>query len=284
MSVEARPKSSTAVMVASYRARATERHAGLCSDPWAASLAGDEGAALAQRFDAGFPHMELWIAVRTAYLDDKIRRLVAPPHDVRQVVILGAGLDTRAARLARAGVRFFEVDQPATQADKLARLRALAGYPIDAASYAACDFEHDDFLDRLVAAGFRTGEPAAILWEGVVPYLTEDAVRATLRRIASGCHPRSTLVFDYLMRRMAEGTSVRPKDHEVRAQVSSYSEPVRFGTNDVLPMLYEEGFRHVRTISFDECCLTLTGTYAREREFRFQHLALCSVTPPPRPT
>jgi methyltransferase (TIGR00027 family) len=267
-------------MVAGYRARATRAERPVCEDPWAAALAGEEGETVSRRFDAGFPHMELWVAVRTAYLDAQVRRMTRPPFDFRQVVVLGAGLDTRAARLAAGGVRFFEVDQPSTQADKLDRLRALPGYPIDAASYVPCDFEHDDFLDRLSAVGFRPEEPATILWEGVVPYLTEAAVRATLRRIASGCHPRTTLLFDYLMRRMAEGKSVRPKDQEVHVQVSEYSEPVRFGTNDPLPMLYEEGFRHVRTVSFDELCLTLTGTYAREREFRFQHVALASVAPP----
>jgi methyltransferase (TIGR00027 family) len=280
MPLEGRPRSSTAVMVAGYRARATRRERPVCDDPWAAALAGDEGEALSRRFDAGFPHMELWIAVRTAYLDAQVHRMTEPPFDFRQVVLLGAGLDTRAARLATSGVRFFEVDQPATQADKLARLRALPGYPIDAASYVPCDFEHDDFLDRLSAVGFRTGEPAVILWEGVVTYLTEAAIRATLHRIASACHPRTTLLFDYLMRRMVEDRDVRPKDREVRTQVSEYSEHLRFGTNDPLPMLYEEGFRHVRTVSFDELCLTLTGTYAREREFRFQHVALASVAPP----
>jgi methyltransferase (TIGR00027 family) len=157
-------------MVAAYRGRATARPEPLCVDPWAAALAGEEGDAIARRFDAGFPHMELWIAVRTAYLDDKVRQLGAHPFDVRQVVILGAGLDTRAARLASPGVRFFEVDQPATQADKLERLRTLHAYPIGAANYVSCDFEHEDFLDRLASVGFRADEPATILWEGVVPY------------------------------------------------------------------------------------------------------------------
>ncbi len=228
--------------------------------------------------------MELWVAARTAYLDAQVRRLTRAPHGFRQVVVLGAGLDTRSARLAQEGVRFFEVDQPAMQASKLERLRALAlplpGYPIDAAAYVACDFERDDFLDRLAASGFAPGEPSVILWEGVVPYLTEAAVRATLRRMAAGCHPRSTVIFDFLMRRMVHGDDLRPKDEAVRTLVAGLREPVLFGTNDVLPLLYEEGFRHVRVVSFDEVCLTLTGTYAREREFRFQHMALASVRAP----
>jgi methyltransferase (TIGR00027 family) len=281
MSEPDRSHSRTALMVAAYRARAARQPGALCDDPWAAALSGDEGEAISRRFDATFPHMELWVALRTAYLDAQVRRLTHPPHAFRQVVILGAGLDTRSARLSRPDLRFFEVDHPATQTEKLARLRALPSYPVQAAAYVPCDFERDDFLDRLAASGFSAAEPAVILWEGVVPYLTEPAVRATLRRIASGCHPRTAVLFDFLMRRMVHGSDLRPKDQAVRALVADLQEPVLFGTNDVLPLLYEEGFRHVRVISFDEICLTLTGTYAREREFRFQHLALASVTPPP---
>jgi hypothetical protein len=57
-------------------------------------------------------------------------------------------------------------------------------------------------------------------------------------------------------------------------------EPIRFGTNDPLPMLFEAGFRHVRSQSFDEICLSLTGTYLRERAFRFQHVCFASRARP----
>ena len=68
-------------------------------------------------------------------------------------------------------------------------------------------------------------------------------------------------------------------DKEAVELVERLGEPIRFGTDDPLPLLYESGFRHVRTSSFDEMCLSLTGTYERDRAFRFQHIALCSVTP-----
>src|SRR5437867_6874166 len=103
--------------MAAYRARASRREPALCHDPWAAALAGADGQALAERLDAGFPHMELWTAVRTAYLDRQVAEFTGEAG-MRQVVLLGAGLDTRAARLARPGVTWFEVDQPASQADK----------------------------------------------------------------------------------------------------------------------------------------------------------------------
>jgi methyltransferase (TIGR00027 family) len=265
--------SRTALLVAAYRARASARVSPVCNDPWAAALAGDEGLALAAAYDPGYPPMELWTAVRTAYLDAQVVHFTAAPQGFDQVVVLGAGLDTRAARLAKAGVAFFEVDHPSTQADKRRRLAALVGYPEGAARQMACDFEVDDFLARLASAGFDAARPAVIVWEGVTPYLPEVAIRATLRRVAEGCHARTVLLFDHLGKQRP-GNQTASHDF-----VEGLGEKVLWGSNDPLPMLYEEGFRHVRSLSFDEACLTLTGTYAREREFRFQRMVLASRTP-----
>ena len=274
-----RPASRTALWVAAYRARASARPDPLCRDPWAAALAGAEGAELLAGMDATMAHMELWIAVRTALLDAEVDRWTAPPNSFGQVVLLGAGLDTRAARLPRPGVRWFEVDHPASQRAKRDRLASLTDYPLDAATFVTCDFEHEDFLDRLVACGFDASAPALVLWEGVVPYLTEPAVRATLRRVATGLHPRSAILFDHVMKRFVKDDKLPDKDIATRDFVKDLGEQLRFGTNDPLPMLYEEGFRHVRSVSFDEACLTLTGTYERVREFRFSRVVLASRTP-----
>jgi methyltransferase (TIGR00027 family) len=273
------PASKTALMVCAYRARASARENPVCNDPWAAGLAGSDGMELAERFDRHFPHMEMWMALRTAYLDAQVRHWIAQGH--KQVVVLGAGLDTRAARLASPGVRFFEVDFPSTQEEKRERLAALDGYPIDAAEYTECDFESDDFIDKLSEHGFDTDAPAVITWEGVVPYLTEEAVRGTCNRVAAGCHAETVLLFDFLGKRMAEGSGIKPKDEKTRQYVGDLGEPIRFGINDILPLLYDEGFRWVRSISFDEICLSLTGSYDRSREFRFQRIAVASRTVPP---
>jgi methyltransferase (TIGR00027 family) len=273
-----REPSQTALLVAAYRARASRRSPAICNDPWAAALAGAEGEALAKQQDTIFPHLELWTAVRTAYLDQHVFYWTKERNFI-QVVVLGAGLDTRAARLAHPGVCWFEVDHPASQAYKRRCISALPGYPTDAATYVACDFEVDNFVERLVLAGFRTDAPALILWEGVTPYLTASAVHETLSRITSGCHPGSVLLFDLINRAQPS----EPLANDTRAFVAKLGEPVLFGSRDILPMLYEVGFRHARSVSFEEACLTLTGTYAREREFRFQRMVLCSRSPSVHP-
>ncbi len=274
--------SRTAVLVAGYRARASAREDAIISDPWAAPLSGEEGRALTTRFDGPQPHLELWIAVRTAHLDARIRHHTKGAID--QVVILGAGLDTRAARLASEGVAFFEVDHPDTQREKLARLARLDGYPEDAAVYVGCDFsDHaSDFITRLDSEGFDRRAPAVVVWEGVTPYLEESAVRATVSRIARACHPESVLLFDFLGKNAARRGRGDEADEDTRTAVDELGEPLRFGTNDIIPLLYECGMRQIHVRGFDELGLDYTGTYVRERKWRFQYLAEASVAPSPR--
>jgi methyltransferase (TIGR00027 family) len=262
--------------VCGYRARASVSLPEICRDPWAAAFAGEDGIALSREMDAHFPPGELWIALRTSFLDQGVTQLL--DLGTQQVVVLGAGFDARAARLGRPGVRFFEVDHPSTQAEKRKRAEAIPGYPVDAATYVACDFERDDFLERLGASGFVADQPAAIVWEGVVYYLNEPAVRATASRIARGCHPRTALMFDYVGKKLITGATRDQQDLATRAMVAELGEPLKFGLDDYLPLLFEEGFRFVRHTSFDEVCLERTGTYERGRKFRFQHFCIAAGT------
>ena len=264
-------------MVAAYRGRASAASDPICDDPWALELAGPEGESLSRRWDSHSPSMELWMGLRTRYLDDCVTRAVR--RGMRQVVILGAGLDTRAARLAQPGVRFFEVDQPASQAEKRERLSRLRGYPLDAATFVACDFERDDFVELLETAGLDVRSPSILVWEGVVYYLAEQAARSTLERIASELGRGSLLLFDYLNTKMARSSPrLRPEDRAMKEIIEELGEPMRFGIDDPTPLMKECGYRFLRTVSFDELALEYTGTYARERYFRFQSIALASAS------
>jgi len=262
-------------MVAAYRGRASARPDAICHDPWALRLAGPEGEALSRRWDEHSPFMELWMALRTRYIDDCVQRSL--DHGTRQVVVLGAGLDTRASRLGRRGVRFFEVDQPASQADKRERLSRFERYPLDAATFVPCDFELDDFVQLLELAGLDRRAPTCFVWEGVIYYLAEDAARSTLVRLASEFDPRSLLILDYLNSKMAKASPrLRDEDRAMKEIIDGLGEPMQFGIDDPTPLMAECGYRFLRTVSFDELALQYTGTYARERFFRFQAMALAS--------
>ena len=283
-------------MVCAYRARASRWAKPLFVDPWAEALAGEEGEAIARRLDERFPPMETWLALRVAYLD-RLVGLAVDRLSIRQFPELAmldptVLLDIRIVPYApeyRDAFRdlnlewiatYFEVDQPATQASKRERLASVDGYPFDAARFVACNFEREDPIERLVASGFDAREPALVLWEGVVPYLTEPAVRATASRLAGGLDARALVAFDFVGKRFAAGEKLTDKDLETRAYVGELGEPIRFGSDHILPLLVECGFRWVRSLDFDELALELLGDYRRDRMFRFQHLALAAPRAP----
>jgi hypothetical protein len=105
-------------------------------------------------------------------------------------------------------------------------------------------------------------------------------VRATATRLASGLDPRSLVAFDFVGKKFASGTNISDKDRETRAYVGDLGEPIRYGTDDILPLLYECGFRWVRSLDFNELALEMLGDYQRDRQFRFQHIALAAVRTP----
>jgi methyltransferase (TIGR00027 family) len=196
--VQAGQPSQTARGAAVHRAiHQTMESGAIFNDPFASKIlddrtrAGlDEAAA-----DPSVRPMRLFIAARSRFSEDTLGACVA--RGVRQVVVLGAGLDTFSLRnpYAGLGVRVFEVDYPATQSWKRERLKQ-AGLAIPASlTFASVDFERQSLGEGLAAAGFQADRPAFFQWLGVVPYLTREAVAATLDFIAHV--PDAEVVFDY---------------------------------------------------------------------------------------
>src|SRR6185436_5720056 len=135
------------------------------------------------------------IALRTAAIDAAVRDAIAV--GARQLVILGAGYDGRSWRMSElAGVKVFEVDHPATQGDKRSRLAELP-QPVGSVSFVPMNFERESLDAVLESAGHDRTSPTCWIWEGVVMYLTRDAMRATLAGIAGRCAPGSTLIVNY---------------------------------------------------------------------------------------
>jgi methyltransferase (TIGR00027 family) len=142
--------------------------------------------------------MRLFIAVRGRFAEDAVAAAVA--RGVRQLVVLGAGLDTFAYRnpytTDSQRLAVFEVDHPATQAWKRRRLaRARIAIPASLA-FAPVDFEKDRLLDALLSAGFDPAQRSFFVWLGVVPYLTREAIAGTLALIG-GLPGGAEVVFDY---------------------------------------------------------------------------------------
>ena len=135
------------------------------------------------------------IALRTEAIDTAVRDAIT--GGATQLVILGAGYDGRAWRMPElAGVKVFEVDHPATQGDKRGHLAELP-QATGIVSFVSMNFELES-LDRVLdRAGHDRSSPTCWIWEGVVMYLTRDAMRATLAGIAGRSASGSTLIVNY---------------------------------------------------------------------------------------
>jgi methyltransferase (TIGR00027 family) len=190
--------SRTALGAAGHRAAHQVLESGLIfADPLALRILGAEAETAIEeaRSEPLRRGLRVFIAARARFAEDALAKALA--RGVRQLVVLGAGLDTYAYRASLpAGARVFEVDHPATQAWKRERLTE-AGIAIpQALTFAPVDFERESLAEGLAAAGFDPAQPNFFTWLGVVPYLTEQAVFATLGFIAA-LPGGGEVVFDY---------------------------------------------------------------------------------------
>ena len=153
----------------------------------------------------------LWASMncRKRYIADKVNESL---DDIDAVVILGAGFDTLAYRLARkTRIPIFEVDQPVNIARKTAAVRRVLGEQPVSVRLVPLDFEHDDVLDVLAGYGHRPDSRTFFVWEAVTQYLSADAVDSALKRlrqVTSG----SRLVFTYVRRDFIDGINLYGAD------------------------------------------------------------------------
>jgi methyltransferase (TIGR00027 family) len=232
--IEAQP-SRTALRVALRRAAHQVQDAAplVLDDPLAVRILGPEFASELRRTPSAAMRpfsaaLRAFMVTRSRLAEDTLARGVQEPtaddSRVRQYVVLGAGLDTFACRNPFPGVRVFEVDHPATQAWKLRRLKAAAIAPPETVAFVAVDFERDSLRAKLKAAGFDESAPTVTAWLGVVPYLTLEAFRATVRVLAR-FRPGSRVVFDYSQPREALPPVERLMLDSLSARVALAGEP-----------------------------------------------------------
>ena len=192
--------------------------------------------------------MRLFICARARFAEDALARAVA--RGVRQAVVLGAGLDTLALRNphAQAGLRIFEVDHPDTQAWKRESLIGMAGQLPETLTFAPVDFERDELGAGLAAAGFDAGSPAFFVWLGVTPYLTREAVLATLGFIAGV--PGGEVAFDYTEGHARLDGEGRAFHAALAARVAAVGEPLigALETDDLEAQLSALGFDELENL------------------------------------
>jgi methyltransferase (TIGR00027 family) len=169
--------------------------------------------------------------IRTRFIDEQMQRGLE--NGARQVVILGAGFDTRAYRfeelLKDKGV--FEVDYRSTQEIKKQRLAASSIAVSPQVRFAEIDFKKHSLHQVLLNAGYQASEKTFFIWEGVSMYLSENAVRETLRSISSHSAAGSSLVMDFAGHAMIEMLQKLPELSQ-HNYTTHWGEPWTFGLPD----------------------------------------------------
>ncbi|MGA2485231.1 MAG: class I SAM-dependent methyltransferase [Roseiarcus sp.] len=248
--------SRTALGAAGHRAAHQALEGGFFfADPLALPILGaDAQAAIdkakAQPLRRG---LRLFIALRSRFAEDSAHAAIA--RGVRQVVVLGAGFDTFAYRLeAPAALRVFEVDHPATQAEKRRRLEAARVAEPAHVVYVGCDFEREIFVDALAAAGFDRRQPSFVFWLGVTAYLTHEAVYAALAAVAA-LPGGEEIVFDYAASpETIDDQAARTAHEDLARKVAAAGEPLRayFDPPALHAQLTALGFSEIEDLRAEE--------------------------------
>jgi methyltransferase (TIGR00027 family) len=244
--------SRTAIGAAGHRAaHQVLEHGIVFADPLALAILGGDAAeaiTLAREAPERRP-LRLFIAMRSRFAEDSARRAV--DEGVRQILIMGAGLDTFAYRLEPTeGLRVFELDHPATQREKRRRLAAAHIAEPSHVAYVAHDFEHGSMTAALEAAGFDPERRTFVLWLGVTPYLTEEAVYATLAELTRW-PGGAEVAFDYANPPHTVEESAQRNFHRAMAQsVAAHGEPFRgyFETEELHAAARRLGFTEIEDL------------------------------------
>lgn len=183
------------------------------------------------------------MARRTAFFDRET--LAAIERGVPQVVIVGAGYDGRALRFADPRTRFFEVDHPATQADKRRRVAALGARPGTGATYVPADLIHDDLAGRLDGAGHDPARASLFVVEGLLGYLPRPTVDQVLTTLRARATPDSELAVALPTVRRLDTTRARLRHRWRAVLLRAMGEPrlSRFEPGEFTGVLARAGWR-----------------------------------------
>jgi methyltransferase (TIGR00027 family) len=239
--------SGTAFVVAEFRAEENDAAAPLYQDRVVELFLNEETKRAAERVASGFPAVRELVRIRTKYLDDVLDQHIDSRFE--QVVILGAGLDTRAVRKQAPGVRYFEIDDPATLALKKAcyeeqgidvNLKLIPG-----------NYVTDGFLDLLAEHGFDVDAPTYFIWEGNTMYLRLESVKyiiTELKRYVT----RFRLSFDYMAESVVAKTTGDPAITKFVESFESMGAPWLSGIRDVRALARERGLNLIENFKTSE--------------------------------
>jgi len=253
--------SLTAAGISIARAVESEKPAGerICYDPFARQFVPPWMYYLLGFFiKSGYaglrgPGVNGFLMVRERYIDDVLNNFLS--EDLRQLVILGAGYDSRAYRFTLPEqVKTFEVDHPVTQAEKLKKLQRIFSKIPEHVRYVPVDFNTQTLSERLISSGYDPGLESLFIWQGVTMYLTPLGIDTTLDFVVKNAAPGSGIVFDYIYQSVLDGIQKQNEINNMRRYRFMTGEGLTFGIpqGQVGEFLQSRGFHQVIDITTDE--------------------------------
>src|SRR6185295_15074001 len=207
----------------------------------------DESRRAAGRLAAAFPHVKDLVKIRTRYLDDVLEQQIL--SQFRQVVILGAGLDTRAVRKQVPGVTYFEIDDPATLQLKQTCYEEQ-GIAVNV-KFIPGNYVNDGLIDLLTRNGFDFDAPTYFIWEGNTMYLPLDTVKHILTELRRHVK-RFRLSFDYMAEAVISKTTGDPGITSLVESFAAMGAPWLSGIRDVQSLARELSLNLVENFKTSE--------------------------------
>lgn len=198
------------------------------------------------------PGAVAFVAVRERFIDDFLKASLSEGLD--QVVILGAGYDTRPYRIA--GIEkthVFEIDAPATQEVKLKRLKKIFDPLPGHVTFIPMDFNAQPLGERLKSGGYNEQGKTLFIWQGVTYFLTSEGVDSTLAFITNHSGPGSAVIFDYFYNETLHDTR-RIDVKMMKRSAKLTGEAYLFGIDQgqVETFLSQRGFREVHNAPLED--------------------------------
>lgn len=214
----------------------------------------EQAKAAVEQMERLFPGLGNSIRARVRYFDDFVKNSV--DEGLEQLVILGAGYDTRAYRIKglKGKVRIFEVDHPETQSVKIEKVKEILGSLPSHVIYVPVDFETDNFGERLTAQGYDRSLKTLFLLEGLIMYISPEAVDETLSFIVRNSGKESAILFDYYPESLVDGSCESEAGKNIHNYLVQVGEPLKFGIKEgmVESFLIERGFSVVQNVTAEE--------------------------------
>jgi methyltransferase (TIGR00027 family) len=239
--------SGTAFIIAEFRAEENEAVTPLYRDEIVRLFLNDRTKAIAERVAQTFPAAKEMVKVRTKYFDDVLLQQIS--QGCQQVVILGAGLDTRAVRQQVEGVNYFEIDCETTLQFKQ---ECLSANRVSAnVTYIPGDYVKDNLIDLLSCNNFDFELPTYFIWEGNITYLNKREIISILDTIRDRVK-EFTLSFDYLSDRVIHRTTGHTDINDYINELEKIGAPWHSGFKNMENFLRSLGFEPIENLSTAE--------------------------------